>query len=177
MTTGSPIFKFGRRIVSLPSKLISITQGVPRTIAAVHCRRVKGCLRLHYTCFGSAEGACFGNCAKRPAQETSVLQRSRLLERFQDDEAAGEQHAVHDVSQCGTLVHYGLECRTTTSSTVPHITAAPGLDDFRLQLCINIGADCNSAKSSSPGHVLTLSRCPDAGSLQTAGGGPDFGVK
>ena len=57
-TTGSPIYKFGRRIASLLSNLISITQSVPQTIAAVHCRSDKGFLILHYTRFESAEGTC-----------------------------------------------------------------------------------------------------------------------
>ena len=53
--TGPPTFKCGQRIASLQkSDSISITRGVPHTIVAVYCRNVKGCLRLHYSCFESA---------------------------------------------------------------------------------------------------------------------------
>ena len=53
--TGPPTFKCGQRIASLQkSDSISITRGVPQTIAAVYCRSVKGCLRLHHNFFGSA---------------------------------------------------------------------------------------------------------------------------
>uniref|UniRef100_M4B844 Uncharacterized protein n=1 Tax=Hyaloperonospora arabidopsidis (strain Emoy2) TaxID=559515 RepID=M4B844_HYAAE len=48
----------------------------------MHYWRVTGCLRLHYTCFGSTQ---------RRAPEIPALQRSRLLKRFQNDVTAGEQ--------------------------------------------------------------------------------------
>uniref|UniRef100_M4BQ30 Uncharacterized protein n=1 Tax=Hyaloperonospora arabidopsidis (strain Emoy2) TaxID=559515 RepID=M4BQ30_HYAAE len=103
MTTDSPTSKCGRRIIFPPSDSISFTRSVLRTIAAVYCGSVTGCLRLHYTCFGSAR-RCFGNCDNQQTREIPALQRSRLLEKSQDDVAAGEQRAVHDVCQCGTLL-------------------------------------------------------------------------
>ena len=51
MKTGSPTFKFGRCIVAA-KQLNSITQDVQRTISAMNCRHVTGCLGLHYTCLG-----------------------------------------------------------------------------------------------------------------------------
>uniref|UniRef100_M4BJM1 RxLR effector candidate protein n=1 Tax=Hyaloperonospora arabidopsidis (strain Emoy2) TaxID=559515 RepID=M4BJM1_HYAAE len=109
---GSPTVKCGRRIESPPSNSFSIIRGVPRAIDVVYCRGVTGCLRLHYSCFWECPKtrACwgkflrhwagstscvfsryFGNCTDRQAPEILVLQWSRLLERFQDDVAAGEQ--------------------------------------------------------------------------------------
>ena len=53
-TTSSTTSKRERRIALPPSDINFITRGVLRTIDAVHCRSVMWCLRLHYTCFGSA---------------------------------------------------------------------------------------------------------------------------
>uniref|UniRef100_M4C3U4 Uncharacterized protein n=1 Tax=Hyaloperonospora arabidopsidis (strain Emoy2) TaxID=559515 RepID=M4C3U4_HYAAE len=52
MITSSPTFKVGWCIASSPSNSILIKRGIPRTIAAVHCRSVTGWLRLHFNCLG-----------------------------------------------------------------------------------------------------------------------------
>ena len=49
---------------------------------------------------------CVGSCASRQAPALPRLQRSRLLERFQDDAAAGEHVWREDLGVDELHVHY-----------------------------------------------------------------------
>ena len=113
MTTDSPTFKFDLRIALLPSDSITITrvsygqylpciagQGIPETSLHLfwECPKARACVLgnflRHWTgaiATSSVFSRCFGICANRQAPKIQVLLRSRLLEKFQDDVAAGEQ--------------------------------------------------------------------------------------
>uniref|UniRef100_M4BQC6 Uncharacterized protein n=1 Tax=Hyaloperonospora arabidopsidis (strain Emoy2) TaxID=559515 RepID=M4BQC6_HYAAE len=123
MITGSPTSKCGWRITLPPSDSVFITRSVLRTIAAVHCGSVTGCLRLHYTtqiweCPKVRAGVHSSDIElalslllvsfldaleTMPTSRLEKFQHSCGLDCWRCFKMIRGGRTVHDVYQCGTI--------------------------------------------------------------------------